>query len=66
MAESEASQMTVTQVVIQAAMAVVMAMRKADTRSSYGAKTANSGEEHRQRHGGPKLRKTSFNRNATH
>ena len=64
MAESETIQTAVTQVSIQAAMAVVMVMKEADAGPASGANTISSGEADRYRCGSPALGQLSFNWNA--
>ena len=51
MVESEAVQSVVTQAVIQAATAMVMVMREADTGPISGTDITNLKEGYRQRHG---------------
>ena len=51
MGESGAIQTAIMQLVIQAATAAVMALRKADTGLTSGISTASMGEAHRHRLG---------------
>ena len=55
MAELEAIQTAVTQVVIQVATVAVMMLRKADAGPTSGTSTANVGQACRYRHNRPVL-----------
>ena len=65
MAESEGIQVIVNQVAIQTATAAVMELREEDTGPRPGAITMSQREIHRARHGGPAVKKPSFNWNVT-
>ena len=64
MLESEAIQSVFTQAAVQAATAMVMAMREAGTGPISGTNTSSSKEAHRQRYDRPDLEQLSFNCNA--
>ena len=60
MVELDSMQTAITQVPIQAAKAVVMALKEAATGPSTGTNLANMGEVHRPRHGRPALKQPAF------
>ena len=64
MAESEATQKLIMQATIQAATAVLMALKEAATGPDSGASTTNEREVHKPRHVRPALGQPSFNQNA--
>ena len=64
MAESKTILSVVTQVVILAAMAMVMLIRESDAGPVSGMNTASVGEAHRQRHGWLAVKQLVYNWNA--
>ena len=60
MAESQAMQSIINNAIVQAATAVMMAIRHADVGPRSAVNTANPREHQRQRYGGPALEKPSF------
>ena len=65
MAESEVTQTVAIHVTIEAAMAVVIAVREVDAGPASGINAVSFGEVHGHRHGRPALRQPSFNLNVT-
>ena len=57
---SEEIDLVVTQVAIQATIATVMVMRKADARSASGTHAVSSGKMHKHIHGRPVLRQVEM------